>query len=75
MTTKDSIEMERPEWLTQMVDSSGVASLIEGWEASRDLGSRFILIGLSTSAREVRQLSRLTKVFEIYDNEEQALAS
>ena len=57
------------------IDSSGVASLIEGLKASRDLGSRFILIGLSTSAREVLQLSRLIKVFEIYDNEEQALAS
>jgi hypothetical protein len=30
---------------------------------------------LSTSAREVLQLSRLIKVFEIYDNEEQALAT
>jgi anti-sigma B factor antagonist len=67
--------MGKPEWLTQMVDSSGVASLIEGLKASRDLGSRFILIGLSTSAREVLQLSRLTKVFEIYDNEGPALAS
>jgi len=57
------------------IDSSGVASLIEGLKASRDLGSRFILIGLSTSAREVLQLSRLIKVFEIYDNEEQALAA
>jgi len=57
------------------VDSSGVASLIEGLKASRDIGSRFILFGLSTSAREVLQLSRLIKVFEIYDNEEQALAS
>ena len=57
------------------IDSSGVASLIEGLKAARDLGSRFILIGLSTSAREVLQLSRLTKVFEIYDNEEQALAA
>jgi anti-sigma B factor antagonist len=57
------------------MDSSGVASLIEGLKASRDLGSRFILIGLSTSAREVLQLSRLIKVFEIYDNEEQALAA
>jgi anti-sigma B factor antagonist len=57
------------------IDSSSVASLIEGLKASRDLGSRFILIGLSTSAREVLQLSRLAKVFEIYDNEEQALAS
>jgi len=57
------------------IDSSGVASLIEGLKASRDLGSRFILVGLSTSAREGLQLSRLTKVFEIYDNEEQALAT
>lgn len=57
------------------IDSSGVASLVEGLKASRDLGSRFILFGLSTSAREVLQLSRLNKVFEVYDNEEQALAS
>ena len=57
------------------IDSSGVASLIEGLKASRDLGSRFMLIGLSASAREVLQLSRLTKVFEIYDSEEQALAA
>jgi anti-sigma B factor antagonist len=57
------------------IDSSGVASLIEGLKASRELGSRFILIGLSTSAREVLQLSRLIKAFEIYDNEGQALAT
>jgi anti-sigma B factor antagonist len=57
------------------IDSSGVASLVEGLKASRDLGSRFILCGLSTSAREVLQLSRLIKVFEVYDNEEQAMAS
>ena len=57
------------------IDSSGVASLVEGLKASRDVGSRFILIGLSTSAREVLQLSRLLKIFEIYDNEEQALAA
>ena len=57
------------------IDSSGVASLVEGLKACRDISSRFILFGLSTSALEVLQLSRLIKVFEIYDNEEQALAS
>ncbi len=57
------------------IDSSGVASLVEGLKASRDLGSHFILFGLSKAAREVLQLSRLIKVFEIYDNEEQAMAS
>jgi len=56
------------------IDSSGVASLVEGLKAARDVGSRFILFGLSTSAREVLQLSRLLKIFEGYDNEEQALA-
>ncbi|HKT47205.1 MAG TPA: STAS domain-containing protein [Candidatus Acidoferrales bacterium] len=57
------------------IDSSGVASLVEGLKASRDTGSRLLLFGLSQSAREVLQLSRLLKIFEIFDNEEQALAS
>jgi anti-sigma B factor antagonist len=57
------------------IDSSGVASLVEGLKAARDAGSRFILFGLSTSAREVLQLSRLLRIFEVYDNEEQALAA
>ena len=57
------------------IDSSGVASLVEGLKASRDLGSRFILFGLSSATREVLQLSRLVKVFEICENEEQATTS
>jgi anti-sigma B factor antagonist len=57
------------------IDSSGIASLVEGLKASRDAGTRFILFGLSQSAREVMQLSRLNKIFEIYDLEEQALSS
>ena len=57
------------------IDSSGVASLVEGLKASRDLGSRFILFGLNGTAREVLQLSRLLKVFEVYENEENALSS
>ncbi len=56
------------------IDSSGIASLVEGLKASRDVQARFILYGLSKSAREVLQLSRLIKLFEIYDNEEQALS-
>ena len=56
------------------IDSSGVASLVEGLKASRDVGSRFILFGLSASALEVLQLSRLLKIFEVYDDEAQALA-
>ena len=57
------------------IDSSGIASLVEGLKASRDNGARLILYGLSSSVREVLELSRLQKIFEIYDSEEQALAS
>jgi anti-sigma B factor antagonist len=57
------------------IDSSGIASLVEGLKASRDQGSRLILYGLSKNVREVMELSRLQKIFEIYDNEEQALAA
>jgi anti-sigma B factor antagonist len=56
------------------IDSSGVASLVEGLRASRDVGSRFVLFGLNTTTRDVLQLSKLIKIFEVYDNEEQAIA-
>ena len=57
------------------IDSSGVASLVEGLKASRDVGSRLILFGLSPIAHEVLQLSKLLTIFEIYDTEEKALES
>jgi anti-sigma B factor antagonist len=57
------------------MDSSGVASLVEALKASRDTSSTLVLFGLSASTREVLQLSRLLKVFEVRDNEEQALTS
>jgi len=56
------------------MDSSGVASLVEGLKASRDVGTRFILFGLNKTIREVLQLSKLLKIFEIYENEEQSVA-
>jgi anti-sigma B factor antagonist len=59
----------------EYIDSSGVASLIEGLKASREIGQRFVLFGLNESAREVLKISRLLKLFEIYDNEAQAIAS
>lgn len=56
------------------MDSSGVASLVEGLKVSRDVGSRLILYGLNTTVREVLQLSKLLRIFEVFDNEEQAVA-
>jgi anti-sigma B factor antagonist len=56
------------------IDSSGIASLIEGLKAARDAKIRYVLFSLNTTVKDVMQLSKLTKVFEIVDNEEQATA-
>ena len=55
------------------IDSAGVASLVEGLKIARDLKSTFALFGLSRTAREVLELTRLIKVFEVYNNEQEAL--
>ena len=55
------------------IDSAGVASLVEGLKISRDLKSGFALYGLSRTTREVLELTRLLRVFEVHDTEEQAL--
>jgi anti-sigma B factor antagonist len=55
------------------IDSAGVASLVEGLKLSRTLKSGFALYGLNKHPREVLELTRLIKVFEIYDNETEAV--
>jgi len=55
------------------VDSSGVASLVEGLKISRDLKSRFALYGLSKSARTVLELTHLLRIFEVHETEQEAL--
>ena len=57
------------------IDSSGIASLVEGLKAARDQSARMILYALSPAVREVMELSRLQRIFEIYDNEEKALSA
>jgi anti-anti-sigma factor len=57
------------------IDSSSIASLVEGLKVSRDVACRFLLCGLGTSVREALQLSRLTKVFEVYADEQAALST
>jgi anti-sigma B factor antagonist len=57
------------------IDSSGVASLVEALKACRDLGLRLVLFGLTDPAREVFKISRLLKLFEVYEDEQQAIGS
>jgi len=55
------------------IDSSGIASLVEVLKEARRTGKRLILFGLTAAVREVLQLTRLSTIFEIRENEAQAL--
>lgn len=55
------------------IDSSGIATLVEGLQLSRQTKTRFGLFGLKPNARSVLQLARLDKVFVIFQNELEAL--
>ena len=57
------------------VDSSGVASLVEGLKLAREVKSRFALYGLSKSAKTVLELTHLMRVFEVHLTEQEALES
>lgn len=49
------------------IDSSGIASLVEGFQLARSRKLRFGLVGVSKAAQQVLQLARLDKVFPIKD--------
>lgn len=55
------------------IDSSGVASLVEGFQTARRQGGAFILAGVSASAMRVFQLARLDRVFALAETVPQAL--
>jgi anti-sigma B factor antagonist len=57
------------------MDSSGVATLVEGLQQAGKYKGKFKLFGLTLAVREVFELSRLDKVFEIYPNEDAAFDS
>ena len=57
------------------MDSSGIATLVEGLQQTGKYKGKFAIANLRSGVKEVFELSRLDKVFDIYENEEMALAS
>ena len=49
------------------MDSSGIATLVEGLQWARLTGGHFVLSGLSENVRDVFELAKLDTVFEIED--------
>jgi anti-sigma B factor antagonist len=57
------------------IDSSGIASLVEGWQEAKNLEHRMVLFGLTEVARNVLKLTHLLKLFEVYETESEALSA
>lgn len=55
------------------IDSSGIATLVQGLQLSRKTKTRFGLFGLRNNARSVLELVRLHTVFNLFDDEQDAL--
>ncbi|MDQ6993818.1 MAG: STAS domain-containing protein [Mariprofundus sp.] len=47
------------------MDSSGIATLVEGLQWARQSGGRFVLSGLSDNVRDIFELSKLDTIFDI----------
>jgi len=57
------------------IDSSGVASLVEGYQTAKKKNLRFGLIGVSNAAMAVLQLARLDRVFPIHASAEERIST
>jgi len=55
------------------IDSSGIATLLEGWQLSKKAKTRLGLYGLQKNALYVLKLARLETVFAIFETEQEAV--
>ena len=57
------------------IDSSGIATMVEGLQLANQSDTKFKVAGLSPRVLEVFELVKLEQVFDIYDSVEEALKS
>jgi anti-sigma B factor antagonist len=57
------------------IDSGGLGTLVGVYSSARAAGAEIKLSGLGQRVRDVLQITKLVTVFEVYDNEQKALAA
>ncbi|MEM7030842.1 MAG: STAS domain-containing protein [Chloroflexota bacterium] len=55
------------------IDSTGLATFVQGMKNCRNNDGDLILFGLQRSVRVIFELTRLDRAFDIFDSEEQAI--
>lgn len=58
----------------EYIDSSGIASLVEGFQDAKGRELYFGLVNISTATRQVLALARLDKIFPIFNSVNDGLA-
>ncbi|HZQ25468.1 MAG TPA: STAS domain-containing protein [Terriglobales bacterium] len=57
------------------IDSGGLGTLVGVYSSARGAGADIKLCGLSARLRDTLQVTKLVTVFEVYDNQQQAIAA
>ena len=64
------VNLDRVEY----IDSSGLATLVECLQGVKKYSGRLSVTGLNKNIRDIFVMTRLDTIFEVFDNEEDALA-
>jgi len=57
------------------VDSSGIGEMVNAFTTVTNRGGQLKLVNLPPKVSDILQITQLITVFEVYDNEQEALAS
>lgn len=57
------------------MDSSGIGELVSAYTTVTNRGGRLKLLNLPAKVSDILQITQLITVFEIFDNEDEAIAS
>ncbi len=57
------------------IDSSGLGELVAGYVAVKDIGGKLKLLNLNQRVRELMVMTKLLTVFEVYEDESEAVKS
>lgn len=57
------------------VDSSGIGEMVSAYTTVTNRGGQLKMLNLPAKVQDILQITQLITVFEIYDNEDEAIAS
>ncbi len=57
------------------IDSSGIGEMVSGFTTITNSGGQLKLVGLSKRIKDLLQITKLYTVFEVYDDEAEAVRS